>query len=127
MRKLSNEIIDNRLENRNIKRLDNFIDVSTSINFQCLKSNCNYIWITTPNSVLNSNTGCPKCSNNIPINDNIIDERIKNKFIKRLEPSISGSHKIKFQCIRNNCNYIWITSPHNIFSSKMWRFYAINK
>lgn len=57
--KLTNEDVDKRLENRNIKRIDEYINTDTKINFQCVL--CNHIWNSRPNDIF-SGYGCPFCS-----------------------------------------------------------------
>jgi hypothetical protein len=51
-RKLTNNIIDTNLTNRNIKRLDDCINASTHIRFQCLDKDCNFIWFAAPTKIM---------------------------------------------------------------------------
>src|ERR1700687_2361672 len=46
--KLTNYDIDEKLNGRNIKRLDNYINALTKIKFQCLILDCNFVWETAP-------------------------------------------------------------------------------
>ncbi len=59
-KKLSNEIIDNRIlhSTNNIIRLDDFINIKQKIRWKCNK---NHIWLATPDRVL-AGTRCPKCN-----------------------------------------------------------------
>ena len=59
-RKLTNEDIDKRLSNRNIQRLDDYINSYTKINWKCLI--CDYKWLSKPAVVISSECGCPKCN-----------------------------------------------------------------
>lgn len=56
--KLSNEDIDFRLEGRDIKRLDDYINIDTPINFKCLKEDCQNVWKASPANI-NKGRGCP--------------------------------------------------------------------
>lgn len=62
--KLTNEIVDERLTkiNPNIRRIDSIIDSATPIRFGCLVDVCGCIWSTSPNNILNAETGCPDCN-----------------------------------------------------------------
>lgn len=113
--KLTNEIIDIKLINRNIKRLDNIINNKIKIKFQCININCNYIWLSSPNNIL-TGRGCPQCSNKIRLTNEILDLKIIEKNIKRLENVINNHNLITFQCLINNCNHIWLAAPKSIYS-----------
>lgn len=118
---LSNYIIDQKLieNNRQIKRIGNYINSKTKINWQCLVKNCNYIWLTIPVSVINNYSGCPKCSGNLLLTNEIIDQRLvdNNRLIKRIEDCIDGQTKINWQCLIYNCNYIWVATPSHVLIS----------
>lgn len=62
--RLTNEIIDQRLkfDERPIKRIGNYIDIREPIDFKCLNESCRNIWISAPDNILNSGSGCPDCS-----------------------------------------------------------------
>lgn len=113
---LTNDTVDARLQNRNIQRLDDYININFKLNFKCLI--CNHIWKSSPNEILNSNAGCMRCSNRVILTNQEIDNRLENKQVKRLGNCINNKTKIEFQCLNNNCNYIWNTTPHCLFSSK---------
>jgi len=57
---LTNDIVDNRLKNRDIELVDNYITNKIHIKFKCLQ--CNNIWKAKPDNVLNKHSGCPKCT-----------------------------------------------------------------
>lgn len=114
-KKLTNNQIDEMLISFKIKRIDNYINNHTKIKFQCLIENCNNIWYSTTNQIFSAKVGCPKCSG-FKLNNSIIDERLKNLNIKRIEQYISARLKIKFQCLI--CNHIWKTQPSHILNDK---------
>src|ERR1700679_740879 len=112
MKKLTNKIIDYRLSDRQIERVDDYQDSTTKITWICLI--CKYKWMAKPNSVLLSIHGCPKCAKLLPLTNEIIDSKIEYRNIKRLDDCINSSTKIRWQCII--CNYIWLTKPNAIFT-----------
>lgn len=119
--KLDNNAVDQRLikDNRSIKRLDNYTMISTKIRWQCLVENCGYIWSAAPNDVLNGDkTGCARCSGNERLSNNIIDQRLNGKNIKRLEDCKGALNKIKWMCLIEDCNYIWSAEPNNIVNNR---------
>jgi hypothetical protein len=120
-KKLTNEIIDERLIGRFIKRLENFVKTAIPIKWQCVKelkdgTMCNHIWKAKPDSVIRhkNKTGCPKCSKNLRLTNEEVDERLKRNNIplKRLEDVVSGSIPIKWKC--ENCDKILKQTPINI-------------
>jgi hypothetical protein len=103
-KKLTNKDVDNRLIQRQIKRIDDYQNKRTPINFQCLI--CGHIWKVSPEGVLKG-TGCPSCSGHVELTDDIIDERLKKKNIIRISNSISIDKKITLQCMKSQCGYVW--------------------
>jgi hypothetical protein len=112
---LNNDLIDQKLFDRNIKRVGNYINNKISIDFQCLMEGCHYIWKTSPGAILRD-TGCPSCAGLLPLTNNIIDQRLIGRNIKRLGNSINSSTKIEFQCLIEDCKNIWKAKPGNIVS-----------
>lgn len=116
--KLSNKIIDERLINRNIQRIGECVNTHHPIEFKCLNNNCNYIWLASPKSVTVSNTGCPSCAGLLKLTNEIIDNRLKNRNIKRIDNYINSRKKIKWKCLNNNCLYEWFSCPVSVINSK---------
>ena len=121
---LTNEKVDERLKRSNIQRIGNYVNNITKIEFKCLKEGCGHTWKTTPNIIINKTHGkrpsrCPKCSNHIIITDDIIDQRLKNRPIKRIGTFINGSTKSTFLCLNPKCNNIWDTTPARLFNAKV--------
>ena len=100
VKKLTNEVVDQKLIGRNIKRLDNYVGGHSPINWLCLIDTCNYVWPARPTDILNSNkSGCPECAGNIKLNNEIIDQRLKDRNIKRLEQYINIDKPINFSML----------------------------
>lgn len=108
--RLTNEIIDQRLIGKNIKRAGNYTGVDTKMPWECLE--CKHIWTTVPAAILYLNEGCPKCGGNAPLSNEIIDERLIGRNIKRLEDYKGYATKIWWEC--PICNHKWQATPSNI-------------
>jgi very-short-patch-repair endonuclease len=110
---LGNDYIDKKLENRKIKRIDNYIKGNVKIRFQCL--DCDNIWLTKPTYIIHGETSCPKCYIRKLTKTNFnIDKQLKNRKIKRIDNYIKGVIKIRFQCLNKKCKNIWSATPSNI-------------
>jgi hypothetical protein len=107
MNKLSIELVDQRLFDRNIKRINDYPNNRTKITFQCLIQECQYIWQTTTNHILNGGTGCPKCSGYLKLTNEIIDGRLRHRNIQRVSDYVKVQLKVKFLCLIDNCGCIW--------------------
>lgn len=108
-KKLTNEIIDQRLIGKNIKRIGDYTNKRTKIECRCLVEGCNNTWKVLPLNMLKRNS-CAECSmrvrgENQLLTTEIVDARLLEKNIKRLDPYLGSKFKIKFQCLINGC--IW--------------------
>ena len=112
MKKLTNKIVDKKILKRKIKRVDDYTGNHSKINWLCLI--CNHVWVAMPYSILSGNAGCPKCANQLRLTDQIIDQRLKNRKIIRLDNCINSSTKYRWQC--TICSNIWSTKPNAIFN-----------
>lgn len=116
--KLTNEIVDERIYGLNLKRIDDYINISTKITFQCLQNKCNYLWKTTVDGIINHSARCPKCIGVAPYTNETFDLLLIPKKIKRLTNYINIRTKITFKCLKENCDYIWDTQPTSINSDR---------
>ncbi len=102
--------------NSNFIRCSDVNGRGSHVKWQCLK--CSHYWKATPGNIKSNSSGCPKCSNNLPLTNSMMDYYITNNAIpiKRLG-NIKGTHnKISWQCLKPNCSNIWITTPARIKS-----------
>lgn len=107
--RITNEVIDRKISNKRIKRLENVIDSLTPIKWKCEKPHCGHIWKTTPNSL----AGCPKCARNLKLTDSDVDKRLLDRNIKRLSSVNGVNSKIKFVCQKN---HIWTASLSSVIN-----------
>jgi hypothetical protein len=115
MKRLSNNIIDERINSYNISvmRMGNYVSNKIKINWKC--STCSYIWSARPNNILDMKNGCPMCSGKRRLNNNIIDSLIKNRNITRVSNYTGNNkHNMIWKCdmwsnvFTNNTNRILI-------------------
>lgn len=113
--KLSNEVIDFRLKDREIIRIGDYKGNKKNIDWQCLK--CDNVWPASPKSITVSKSGCPRCSKREILTNDIVDKRLidKNRTIKRISDITGGNSHNKWQCLK--CNYIWPASPDNVLNN----------
>lgn len=106
--KLTNDIIDFRLKSQNIpiRRVGDVVNARKPMYWECL--DCLLIWPTKADHILNSKSGCKACAGNMQLTNEIIDERLKNRSIARLD-NYSGSCKEnhRFLCLKPKCCNIW--------------------
>jgi len=120
---LTTELLDEKLIGRNITRLAEVNGVKNIIPFQCML--CEYIWEASPDNILNSKTGCPKCSGNLRLTNDIIDQKIYGSSTKRLGNYINLFTNIEWQCL--DCDNIWKAMPSNIIHRKSGCPRCVNK
>lgn len=101
-------LIENKL---NIKRIGAFDYDKNEMKFQCTIDG--HIWSNEPRRIVKGQRGCAKCANHIKITNEILDERLKDRNIKRI--SCIGKNikeNIEFSC--NDCKHVWKAAPDNI-------------
>lgn len=96
----------------NIIVLGQYVDSRKKILVKCKV--CDYEWEVVPNTLVSTNSGCPRCANHEPLNTKTFREKaeLKNTKIKILGEYIYHKEKIKVQCVE--CGEIWYMLPSNI-------------
>lgn len=115
MIRITNEIIDAKLKNRNIIRIGNYAGPKNKISFKCKIDG--RIWESTLNNITNGQ-GCPSCSGKEKLTNEIIDKRLENRNIKRLDDYINSKTKINWKCLKTNCDNEWMSTYSNIYNGK---------
>ena len=108
---LTEEEVNNRLIDKNIKRISTYINSSNKMIWLCLK--CNMEWKTSFNSI-NAGHGCPNC-NSTNLNNEEVDKRLINRKIKRVSNYINNYSSMVWLC--DKCNYSWETAAGDILRS----------
>lgn len=115
----SNQLIDEKLKDKNFQRIGNLVNGSTPLLWKCKISTCEFEWKTSPRNIFNRNSGCPKCSGKARITDEDIDEILasENRKIKRIGNKIDGmSSKIEWFCLV--CEKPFKAAPSHIIYMK---------
>lgn len=114
---LTNEIIDQRLEGRNIKRIGNYVRSDSPLEFKCTIENCKHLWRASPNSVSGKDgNGCPKCAGTIKLTNEDVDKRLIERNIRRIGDYIGQKAPIEFKCTIIGCECVWPSAPGNILN-----------
>jgi very-short-patch-repair endonuclease len=108
-RRYNNEIIDERIMDRHIQRLGEFIDTQTHIRWKCLIDG--HEWETAPSCIL-SGSGCPKCAGRLKMTNELMDERLIGRGIRRLGEVIDSDTKVLFKCLIDG--HEWLATPGQI-------------
>ena len=113
--KLTNEIIDERINNRKIIRIGDYIGMNIKIKWKCLVDG--YEWETTPNIITHCTgigQGCPKCSKCAKLSNDIIDSRLSkvNTNIERTSDFKNTVSKMSWRCKKDGCE--WLSLPLSI-------------
>lgn len=103
-------LIDNKT---GIIRLDDYKKSSAHIKCKCLK--CHHIWQPLASNII-AKHGCPKCSNNIKLTNEIIDTKLieLKKDIIRLQSYVNARQSAQWKC--TNCKKKFKTSWDNIIN-----------
>jgi hypothetical protein len=110
--RLTNEIIDQRLIGRDIKRIGECKRSMTKTLWGCLI--CNHEWQASPGDIFQGN-GCPRCSGLERLTNEIIDQRLVGRGIKRLGECKGSRTKTLWGCLKESCGFEWQASPNHIF------------
>lgn len=114
--RLTNDLVDERIKDRNIERIGDYVNSHTKIKLRCLVEGCYYEWEARFTNVF-YRTGCPRCGKRERITNEIIDERIDDRPLIRVGECLGTDKKIKWKCLVNSCNHEWEATPSNIFNS----------
>jgi len=112
-RKLTNEIVDQRLrdDERTIERRGDYVNTSTKIEWACKV--CNHTWLAAPKSILRG-SGCPACAGSLPLTNEIVDKRLADadRTVERRGDYVSSETKIEWRCLE--CDHTWLAIPTNV-------------
>jgi hypothetical protein len=110
----SNEEVDEFLKINlpNVERKSDCYGIFHNINLYC--KDCDYYWSTLLTNIVNGKHGCHSCAKQIKLTNEIIDQRLLNRPIKRLGNVINKDINILFKCLIDDCRKEWLASPHNV-------------
>lgn len=106
-RRSSKEEVNNRLADRGIKIIGDYLGSGTKTLFAC---DNDHKWETTPNSII-TGKGCPHCANKFPLSKEIVNERIYNTGIRMIGDYITNKTLSLFECSNG---HKWMTAVSRI-------------
>lgn len=107
-KKLTKEIVNERIKGRDIQLIDEYIDTQTKTGFKC--GNQHY-WLAEPASIMRGR-GCPIC-NGIRLTKEVVNDRIRDTGIELISEYINNETKSLFECC---CGHKWLTKPAHLLS-----------
>lgn len=114
--KQTNEIIDNRIKDRSIMRVGEYVHALAPLMIKCLVDGCGYTWVTTAHMLTSKLSGCPKCYGNVKLTNENVDSRLTGRNILRISDYIHNDQKMQFKC--TVCENIWKATPDKILNKK---------
>lgn len=111
---LDNSRVDALLSGRDVIRIGDYVNAHTKILFRCTKISCGYMWESSPNNTVRKRQGCPKCAGHIKLTEEIVDERLKLRPLKRLGIIDGNARKTLFRCLHESCGNEWMGIPSSI-------------
>ena len=105
---LSKEICNERLKDRNIKMVGEYLGANHKTAFQCLEG---HEWDATPDNVMRGN-GCPHCA---VVSEEKCNERISDRGIKVVGEYVNTHTKTTFQCSEG---HEWETTPSSVMDGR---------
>ena len=105
--KLTKEIVNERVADKGIVLVGEYVDTQTKSLFQCSKD---HEWLTRPNDVMRGG-GCPYCAGNLPLSKEIVNERIAHRGIVMIGEYTQANAKALFQCSKG---HKWLARPNHV-------------
>lgn len=104
---LTQEMVNERIANRGITLLGDYMGLHTKTLFQC---DDGHTWKTTA-SVVIYGSGCPHCNGQAPLSKQVINERLSNRGIVMLGEYQNVDTKTLFRCSEG---HLWETTPYHV-------------
>jgi hypothetical protein len=111
-KRLTKQIVNNRLEDRGIVLLDEYVRQTVKARFQCT---CGHVWAARPNNVL-SGKGCPKCgklsaAKKMRLPQETVRKRLADRGISLIGEYLGTQTKTLFKCSKG---HTWKTTPNSV-------------
>lgn len=106
--------VENMLEEKSIQMVDTYYGVNYNYTFRCLM--CGTEWNTNLNTIKNNDSNCPKCSKNLPITNEQVDNALaqQQRNIYRIQNIENANTKIKWCC--RVCETGWKATPDSVLN-----------
>ena len=109
-KKLTKEVVNERLKDRPIKLIGEYVNHKTKSLFRC---QCEHQWYSTPSNILHGK-GCPVCSGTL-LTKKVVNERLKDRGIELVGDFFSTLEKSIFRCPKE---HQWSARVNSILSGK---------
>jgi hypothetical protein len=106
--RFSKDIVNEKLEHRNIVLIGEYKNANTKTLFLC---DNNHTWESIPSNVLRG-SGCPHCAGLFKLSSDMIDERLTCRGITILGTYLNDRTRTVFGCI---CGHRWKAVPNKVF------------
>lgn len=106
--------LDEKVKEKGLKvsRIGNYVNSKTKIEWKC---DNNHTWFSNSNNILRGK-GCPHCAKRPPVDNSVVDERLKHRNILRIGDYKNALSKILWKCLNDGCGHEWKATPNNILS-----------
>jgi hypothetical protein len=114
--KLTDEIISEKLSTRPIRLVNGSLRGSdVKAIWECLSDSSHGSWEATPSSILNSKSGCPKCSGKLPLNEEEIKRRLNDRALALVNGSYNHRERTAtWQCLTDSNHPNWDSSVKSV-------------
>ena len=113
--KLSRELVNDRLVNRDVEMIGDYISKDVKSLFKCIDG---HTWLASPNNIMRAKgRGCPHCVGRAPLSKEIVNERLNlagNGYTMIGEYVNISTHSI-FKCSNR---HTWSAKPNNIMNGR---------
>jgi hypothetical protein len=113
---IDNKSVDERLIDRNIRRIGDVKGTNNKIEWGCNVEGCGYIWFAASDTILNAGNGCNRCGGREPLNNKSVDNRLIGRNIRRISNINGNKNNIQWLCEIEGCGYIWTATPDDILN-----------
>lgn len=118
--KLTEEIVQLKLEGRQLSLVPGTLKGSDKkAQWKCSTDPSHPLWLATPSSVINSNSGCPVCSGKLPLTEETIRLKLSDRKISLVPDSYDPlSKKAKWKCLDDSSHPEWLSSISSVLYQK---------
>jgi Zn ribbon nucleic-acid-binding protein len=118
--KLTEEIVELKIEGRPLSLLPGTLKGSDKkAQWKCLSDSSHPLWFATPSSVINSNSGCPVCSGKLPLTEDAIRLKLKEREITLVEETYDSRTKTaQWKCLSDTSHPEWRSSISSVIYRK---------
>lgn len=106
-RRLTVDDINSRIRDRGLRLVGNLVNTRTTALFKCSEG---HTWSSNPSNVM-SGSGCPICSNNQKLTEELVNSKLDHRGIKVIGHIKGSLVKTSFKCTQG---HIWSARPRDV-------------